>query len=270
MPMPKAILLDLDDTLLGNSMEAFMPAYFRALTRYVAHLIPPEQLISELIRGTQAMSANDGNGLTNEETFATVFYPAVGYERAALEPTFRQFYAEEFPNLQALTQTRPEARPLVEFAFERGLQVAIATNPLFPRDPIEQRLEWADVPVTEFDYALVTCYENMHATKAHPAYYREILAQLGRQPDECLMIGDHWDWDITQAASVGIPVYWIAEPDASPPSLPPGSTPPSLPPRRGDERGVLVGQGTLADLWDWIKRSEDGRGGGARGYETKR
>jgi beta-phosphoglucomutase-like phosphatase (HAD superfamily) len=116
----------------------------------------------------------------------------------------------------------------------------------------------------------VTCYENMHATKAHPAYYREILAQLGRQPDECLMVGDHWDWDITQAASVGIPVYWIAEPDASPPSLLPHSTSPSLPARRRDEKGVLVGQGTLTDLWDWIKKSEDGRGGGARGHGTKR
>jgi FMN phosphatase YigB (HAD superfamily) len=238
--MLKAILFDLDDTLLGNSMENFMPAYFQALTRYVAHLIPPSRLISELMRGTRAMSANDGDGLTNEETFADVFYPAVGYERAALEPTFAQFYAEEFSKLRVLTQTLPEACPLVEWVFERGLQVAIATNPLFPRDPIEQRLAWAGVPVTEFDYALVTCYEDMHATKAHPAYYREILGRLGRQPDECLMVGDNWEWDVAQAMSVGIPAYWIAEADGAPPSLPPC-------------KGVLVGQGTLADLWGWIK-----------------
>jgi len=242
--MLKAILFDLDDTLLGNPMETFVVAYFQALTRHVAHLIPPERLISELMRATQAMEINDGNGPTNEETFAAVFYPALGHERAALEPLFERFYAEEFPKLRTLTQPRAEARLLVEWAFEHGLQVIIATNPLFPRTAIEQRLEWAGVPVTEFDYALVTTYEDMHATKAHPAYYREIVTRLGRQPGECLMVGDDWGRDIAPAASVGIPVYWIAEPD---------DAPPSLPPHRGDKRGVLVGQGTLAGLWGWVR-----------------
>ncbi|MBE9507416.1 MAG: HAD-IA family hydrolase, partial [Chloroflexi bacterium] len=93
------------------------------------------------------------------------------------------------------------------------------------------------VPVTEFDYALVTTYEDMHATKAHPAYYREILTRLDRQPSECLMVGDHWGRDIAPAASVGIPVYWVAEPDEVPPA----------------QDASLVGQGTLADLWEWVK-----------------
>ena len=239
----KAILLDLDNTLLSNSMEIFMPAYLQAITRHAAHLIPPERLISEMMQATQAMNENDGTGSTNEEAFASAFYPALGYERAVLEPVFEQFYAKEFSKLQPLTQQRSEARPLVEWGFERGLQVAIATNPLFPRTAIEQRLEWAGIPVIEFDYALVTTYEDMHATKSHPAYYREILAQLGRQPGECLMVGDHWEWDVANAALAGIPAYWIAEP---------GETPPSLPPRKGDEMEVPVGQGGLADLWDWV------------------
>ncbi len=235
--MLKAILFDLDDTLLGNSMDTFIPAYFQALTRYVAEWVPPEQLISELLRCTRAMEANDGTGPTNEERFAAAFFPALGYDPDELRPVFDQFYVEEFPKLRGLTRTRPEARPLVEWAFERGLQVAIATNPLFPRSPIEQRLAWAGVPVTEFDYALVTCYENMHATKAHPAYYREILDRLGRRAGECLMVGDDWERDIVPCASVGIPGYWIAKP---------GDVPPS-------DEVPLVGQGTLGDLWDWIR-----------------
>jgi HAD superfamily hydrolase (TIGR01549 family) len=244
--MLKAILFDLDDTLIGNSMETFVPAYFQALTRYVAQLIPPERLVSELLRCTREMEANDGTGPTNEERFAAAFFPAVGHEPEELKPVFERFYAEEFQKLRGLTRTLPEARPLVEWAFERGLQVAIATNPLFPRSPIEQRLEWAGVPVTDFDYALVTSYENMHATKAHPAYYREILAQLGRQPGDCLMVGDDWKRDIAPAASVGIPGYWITNSSDAPPALPPG---------RGDKRGGLVGRGTLADLGDWIRTS---------------
>ena len=180
--MLKAILFDLDDTLLGNSVEIFIPAYLQALTRRVVHLVSSDRLIAELMGGTEAMDANDGTGPTNEETFAAVFYPALGYEPDELKPSIDRFYAKEFPKLQPLTHTRPEARALVEWAFERGLQVVIATNPIFPRTAIEQRLDWAGVPVTEFDYALVTTYENMHATKSHPSYYREILARLERQP----------------------------------------------------------------------------------------
>ena len=235
--MLKAILFDLDETLLDNSTETFIPAYFQALTRWVAHLISPDRLIAELMRGTGAMDANDGAGPTNEEAFATTFYPALGYELGELKPDIERFYVEEFPKLHSLTHTRPEARALVAWAFERDLQVVIATNPIFPRAAIEQRLDWAGVPVTEFDYALVTSYENMHATKSHPAYYTEILARLELEPKECLMIGDNWEWDIAPAASMGIPTYWIAEPDQSPPA----------------SEVSPVGQGTLTDLWDWVK-----------------
>jgi len=231
----KAILFDLDDTLLVNSMDAFAPAYFQALARYLAHLIPPERLIAELLRGAQAMEANNGSGLTNEQVFDAVFYPALGYEKATLHPLLERFYAEEFPKLQTMTRPIPEARPLVEWAFAHGLQVVIATNSLFPRTAIEQRLAWAGVPASEFAYALVTSYEVMHATKANPAYYREIVERLGRQPDECLMVGDDWRLDMFPAAVIGIPIYWITQ-STEPPSIPPGST--------------LVGQGTLGSLLD--------------------
>ncbi len=235
--MLKAILFDLDDTLLGNPMDTFISVYFQALTRSVAHLIPPKRLISELLHATRVMDANDDDGSTNEEAFAAAFYPALAHDRATLEPIFEQFYAEEFPKLRTLTQQFPEARSLVEWAFERDLQVVIATNPFFPRTAIEQRIEWAGVPVTEFDYALVTTYEIMHATKSHLAYYREILNWLALQPGDCLMVGDNWEKDIAPAAAVGISTYWIAEPRNPRPT----------------QDVTLVGQGTLADLWAWVK-----------------
>jgi HAD superfamily hydrolase (TIGR01549 family) len=243
--MFKAILFDLDDTLLANSMEIFIPAYFQALGKYAADLIPPERLVSEIMRATRAMEKNDGTGLTNEETFASVFYPAVGYEREKLEPVFAKFYAEEFPKLRELTRPIATARLLVEWAFERDLQVVIATNPVFPRTAIEQRLEWADMPATEFAYALVTSYENTHATKANPAYFQEIVATLGCEPKECLMVGDDWERDMMPAATAGIPIYWITKPDDT--LLP-------IPPMQKIKGGVLIGQGTLDSLWDWINR----------------
>jgi HAD superfamily hydrolase (TIGR01549 family) len=259
--MLKAILFDLDDTLLGNSMDSFIPAYFQALTRHMGHLIPPDRLIAALMRSTASAMANDGTGLTNEQAFAAAFYPELGYEPGELLPHFERFYAEQFPKLRSLTYRIPESRPLVEWAFELGLQVVIATNPLFPRVAVEERLAWAGVPVTEFDYAVVTTYENMHATKPHPAYYREILAVLGREPDESLMVGDNWEHDIVPAASVGIPCYWVLAAVDDPAASSSGG---------GERSAALVGRGSIADLWAWANGGGMTSGEwGPAGYEHR-
>ena len=127
-----------------------------------------------------------------------------------MEPLLARFYSEAFPRLEPLIGRRPAAPRVVEWAKGRGLQVVIATNPLFPRTAIEQRMAWGRVGVDLFDYELVTCYENSHATKSSPAYFREIVEYLGRQPGECLMVGDNWGWDVVCAGEAGIPSYWIA------------------------------------------------------------
>jgi FMN phosphatase YigB (HAD superfamily) len=230
--MLKAVLFDLDDTLLGNAMDTFLPAYFQALTRHLDHLIPPERLIADLMRATKAMDADQNRELTNEEAFASVFFPLLGQDRPTLEAAFERFYVEEFPRLRRLTRRRPEARSLVASALEQGLQVAVATNPMFPRVAVEERLAWAGVPVEQFDYSLVTTYENMHATKSHLGYYREILEKLGRRSGECLMVGDSWKMDIVPASAVGLQVYWVTEENELP-----------------SPNASVVGRGTLADLW---------------------
>ncbi len=68
-----------------------------------------------------------------------------------------------------------------------------------------------------FSYDHVTTYENSHATKSHPAYYHEILGILGRQPGECLMVGDNWEWEVACAAEAGVAGFWIAATDEIPP-----------------------------------------------------
>ena len=230
----KALLLDLDDTLLGNPMKTFIPAYFRALTDFVTEIQPPERLIEQLLIATRMMDGGDGAGPSNGEIFAEAFFSGLGVLREEFEPVFERFYAEAFPALRTLTALRPAAPKIVEWAEQRGLQIAIATNPVFPRTAIEQRMEWAAVGVDRFEYAHVTSYENSHATKAQPAYYREILAVLGRDPEDCLMVGDNWNWDIVNAGAVGIPGFWIADPSIPPPSAGP----------------IPAGQGSLDDLFD--------------------
>ena len=213
----KALLLDLDDTLIDNAMDTFIPAYFRALEAFVAGMVEPGLFIQELLNATRTMDRNDGTGPSNEEVFANAFYPALGVSRNELEPLLARFYAEAFPRLEPLTRPRSAAPKVVRWAKDRGLQVVIATNPLFPRTAIEQRMAWGGVGVDRFDYELVTCYENSHATKSNPAYFRQIVEFLDRRPEECLMVGDNWGWDVVCAGEAGIPSYWINNDGGDPP-----------------------------------------------------
>lgn len=234
--MIKAVLFDLDDTLLGNDMDKFLPNYFSLLGKHAAQYLEKERFLQELLAGTQAMIASTDTAVSNRDIFWQTFQGRTGLDPDELEPFFEQFYRNVFPRLVTTTEKRPLAAPLVQACLDKGLKVVVATNPLFPAIAVEERLAWAGVPVTTFDYALVTAYENMHTTKPHPAYYREILQMIGCAPETAVMIGDDWQNDIIPAASVGLRTYWIAANGQEPP-----------------DETALNGYGSLADLWRQVQ-----------------
>ncbi len=215
--MLRAILFDLDDTLLGNDTESFMRRYFALLNDYAQPVMDSATFLPHLIQATQAAIRNIDPAHSNAEVFWANFEALTGGRREELEPFFSRFYEMDFARLRPGVAVRPAAARLVRAAVDRGLAVVIATNPLFPATAIEQRLAWAGVPVDEYPYALVTSYENMHAAKPQPAYYREILAAIGCPPEMAIMVGDDWQNDIAPAAEVGLYTYWIAPADAEPP-----------------------------------------------------
>ncbi len=208
----EAVLFDLDDTLLGNNMDVFLQSYFPLLAAHARPIIGADKFLPELMQATQAMINSDDPKLTNREVFWRVFCQRNELEQEVVEPFFARFYRERFGDLEPTTQRRPAAAELVRWCKDRGLIVVVATNPLFPLAAIEQRLEWAGVPVDEFEFDLVTGYENMHSAKPHHAYYREILESVGVQPGRALMVGDDWHNDIAPASNLGLYTYWIAEP----------------------------------------------------------
>jgi HAD superfamily hydrolase (TIGR01549 family) len=234
--MSKAILFDLDDTLLDNNLEIFVPPLAQAMVQYFGAYVPAETARSALWNGYDAMDANAGTTRSNKEVFVEVFCSATGMQPDELDRHWEEFYAREFPKLAVLTHRLPEARPLVAWAIQKAYQVVIATGMQTPRIAVEQRLARAGVPVTDFAYAFITTWDNLHASKPHPAYYQEIVAKVQRQPAECLMVGDGWEHDIVPATSVGIPSYWIET----------GRTVPT-------SNALLVGQGTLAELFAWLR-----------------
>lgn len=205
----KAILFDLDDTLLTTRLGTFLPGYFRALTKHLAGVVDPKTLVDSLMEATAVMSARHDPRLTNQQVFERHFFPRIGIPAQTLLPLFETFYATGFPALRPLTSQRPLARPVVAAAFARFGDVVIATQPVFPMAAILQRMAWAGVD--GFPYRLVTAYENMHTCKPDPAYYLEIAARIGRSPFECLMVGNDLDQDIAPAASAGIATFHVQD-----------------------------------------------------------
>ena len=200
----KAILFDLDGTLLDSNMGTFLPQYFSRLAARVAHIAPPKAFIAHLLEATEAMMANDGRA-TNEDVFSAAFYPFAGHTRAELEPIFMDFYERDFPALGEFTRRKPEARAVVQLAFALGYRVAIATNPLFPETAIRQRMAWAGVD--DFPYAWVTTYENSRCCKPNLCYFDAIAARLGLPAEQCLVVGDE-DMDMV-AARAGFATYLV-------------------------------------------------------------
>lgn len=205
--MPKALLFDLDGTLIDNSMDTFLPPYFAALTIKLSHLVPPDKLITQLQASTRVMVANTDPTRTLADVFAADFFPKIGVPRETLAPLFNDFYAREYPQLRAFVKPIAAARPVIERAITRGHTVVIATMPVFPRTAIVQRLEWGGI--ADLPYALVTDYETMHASKPHSAYYREIAALIGCQPADCIMVGNEIQNDIAPARRAEMKTFWV-------------------------------------------------------------
>jgi len=216
----KALLLDLDDTLLINDMDAFGQHYIKALLAKVRKVCPPQPFLEALEVATRAMLYNDGTNGTNAEVFRQEFFPRIGRSPEELMPLFEEFYAQDFETLRRYTAVDPDARPLVELAFERGYQVAIATQPVFPLAATLARLRWAGVGAEEFPYDFIASYETMSACKPHPHFFATILERLGRAPGECLMVGDSLDADMA-AGKWGLKTFWVCRRRESGPAAAP-------------------------------------------------
>lgn len=209
--MITTLLLDLDDTLLTNNMNRFLPEYLRRFGEFMSETVDPDKFVGQIMTGTNAMLQDADPTRTMERAFAEVFYPALALDEQETLPLLARFYREVFPDLRSITETRSGARELVKAALSTGHEVVIATSPLFPLMAIEQRMAWAGVPREEFPFSLITSYECFHFAKPHLAYFTEIMGRLGKPLHEAAMIGNDKYDDLEPANELGMAVFHVGE-----------------------------------------------------------
>ena len=206
--MLKAVLFDLDGTLLPMDQDAFVEGYFGLLARKMApYGYEPEKLVKAIWAGTKAMVQNDGS-CRNEEAFWRVFLGIYGEGARAHIPLFEEFYAKEFQQGRRFCGFNPRAAETVRLARSLGFRVILATNPLFPAIATESRIRWAGLSPEDFEF--YTTYENSTTCKPNPAYYREVLEKAGLDAHDCLMVGNDVDEDMV-AETLGLKTFLLTD-----------------------------------------------------------
>ncbi|MDR1794936.1 MAG: HAD family hydrolase [Erysipelotrichaceae bacterium] len=182
------VLFDLDGTLLPMDYDAFFNVYFNALSSSLDCFGFSRQVqMQALMAGIETMMRNDGSR-TNREAFWSVYENKLGTTEAQIIDVINHFYSEVFPTLQSGAGYNPLSNKIVEVLKAKGYTLALATNPMFPTTATEQRVKWAGLNWD--DFAAISCYEDYHFCKPNPDYFRELLHNINRQPQECLMVGN--------------------------------------------------------------------------------
>ena len=205
--MIDTVLFDLDGTLLPMDQDRFVQTY---MTLLAGSLKPygydPGHLTAAVWAATRAMMENKGEA-TNEEVFWADFCHIFGEDARKDEPLFEDFYATDFALARQVCGFDAAAGETVAMLREKGVRVALATNPLFPAIATRQRIRWAGLKPEDFE--LVTTYENARRCKPDPGYYRDVLSALGVKAESCIMVGNDVDEDILPAREVGMKTFLL-------------------------------------------------------------
>lgn len=204
----KAVLFDLDGTLLPMDYDKFMHLYFKLLGTKLATMgYAPETVKDSVWKGVGAMVKNDGS-CKNEEAFWNTFAAIYGEHVYGDIEELEAFYKTEFGKVQEACGFHSGAKKVVELVKKKGLKPILATNPLFPSVATEARIKWAGLVPEDFE--LFTTYENSNYCKPNLKYYEMILERVGLKPEECVMVGNDVAEDMI-AEKLGMKVFLLTE-----------------------------------------------------------
>ncbi len=204
----KAILFDLDGTLLPMEREEFVRAYLPGISATAAALGDPRAIAKSILYGSQAMMDKTGGPDTLVTVFWRAFEQASGITRAASEPLFDGYYrGAAFEAVREITPMEPLVPAIVTAARSTGVRLVLATSPLFPRIAVEKRIRWAGLSPDDFEH--ITTFEQYRACKPHRAYYEQLLDTLGLRGGQCIMIGNDAVEDLRAPTELGMETFFV-------------------------------------------------------------
>lgn len=203
----KAVLFDLDGTLLQVEMRHFIPRYVSGFHTCCSDLFTFERLQRAMRAGIHLLIGSEDGTCSNEDRLFGYLAECLTTDEGVLRERFQRYLSGGFDALADAVQPIPEAKQLIASCLRAGVPVVLATNPVFPRALIEARCRWAGLGVEQF--SLLTSFENSCYCKPQGGYFREVAARLGVEPRKCLMIGNDTSHDL--AASEAGMTTWLVD-----------------------------------------------------------
>lgn len=194
--MLKAVVFDMDSTLLDINLSAFVAVLAKEEASLLAD-IGRKNPLSMFAAYTAALfelnRADRDNEGTNRELFDSIIERRGGVMLAdpIIADALAFFEREVLPHRNDAiigAKPMPGGREALSCVLDRGLRIALLTNPCFGEACIGCRMGWANIQDMPFE--LVTTMENTRRSKPSPTYYHDALDAMGLAPDEVLMVGN--------------------------------------------------------------------------------
>jgi FMN phosphatase YigB (HAD superfamily) len=206
--MIKNILFDLDGTLINTLQNNFNEKYFKNIyKKFVEAGYDGKILSNAVLEGLGAMISNNGNK-TNEAVFWDFFESKTKIKKVEIYELFEDFYDCEYNNLNDCVEKIETTRMAVSILKEKGYNLILATNPLFPKVAIEKRAGWGDINCQDFSY--ITSYENSRYAKPNINYYKEIIKNNNLKVEETMMFGNDLIEDLA-VEEIDVPCFIITD-----------------------------------------------------------
>ena len=203
----EAVLFDLDGTLLRAQMREFIPQYIRGLSAYCADIVEPIKFEKTLLAIIRDLIHSEGDGLkTNEERVYARMHSDLAIPESKMRESLAHFEKNDLMDLQRYIRPIPLAKQIVNNCHKKGVPLVLATNPVFPMFMIKARMQWAELD--EESFVFMTSYENSYYCKPQSGYFEGIAAQLEIAPENCLMVGNDVNHDLS-AVAIGMRTYLV-------------------------------------------------------------
>jgi FMN phosphatase YigB (HAD superfamily) len=185
--MLRAILLDLDNTMVLYDEPAYYERYFVILSQHFSDMFTPEQFIKRVIHATMALIENNGE-VNNSHYFIERFTGTDDQRKDQIWQRFMHFYETEYQGIEIEVRIPDGLHDSLARWRQDGLKLVVASNPVFPIIALEKRMAWAGIDKFSFD--LATHIENMSYVKPRLEYYLQISEMIGEASGDCLMVGN--------------------------------------------------------------------------------
>ena len=202
----RAVLFDLDGTLLQVRMEEFIPRYVGGLAERFRDLVSPKTFSRTFLNGIRELIQGPADGTTNEARLLTSLERKLSISATDFRLRLNDYRDQGVDELARLVTEIPHAVEAVDHCRRQGQTLVLATNPVFPLFMIDARRRWSGLDEISFDH--VSSYENSRFCKPSISYFEEIAETIGVPAAECLMIGNDSSHDLA-ATGAGMTTYLV-------------------------------------------------------------